>query len=273
MKQIIYVEFNNCIKSVKYKMVFIVLYLLCLYPFLINCYKYYGNNLSSIRSASEMSLNMGTYSIVIKDVLVLLLPLLASILYSDSFITDYTSGTYKNIITRVDKKKYMLAKVFVTFFVVFLTFFSVFAINEILTAIAFPINGYDNNFSLPAYDKGYYNYNNKWFLDLIRIQSPYLYNLIFILIQSIMASLFAVCSLVLSFIIKEQKLKVLFSILIIYTLSDIILSLFKLQQFSIKSYLYSMNKGEGIILLAWIGALILSIIFMFFYSEKKELDI
>jgi len=271
MKQMIYLEFSNCIKSTKYKITFILLYLISISAFLINCSKSYGCSLSLIRSASDMSINMGTTSGLTRDIIILLLPLLALLLYSDSFLTDLSTGVYKNITTRISKKKYMAAKIIVTFLVTLFTFFIILFMNEVLTAITFPLKGYDNNFAFPAYDIGYYNYNKKLFLDLVRVENPYLYNMIFMVIISLVAALLAVLSLMISFIVKGKKVQIFFNIFIIYILSDICLDQLNLSKFSIKTYLYSLKEGSTSILLSWISILLLVIIGMFIYEQRQDL--
>ncbi|MEK0285883.1 hypothetical protein [Caldifermentibacillus hisashii] len=46
----------------------------------------------------------------------LVFPLLASLAYSDTYAEDYNTGLIKNILTRIEKKKYLLNRFFYKFF-------------------------------------------------------------------------------------------------------------------------------------------------------------
>lgn len=273
MKQLIIIEFKNCIRNKKFQVTFSVMYLLSLLSFFVNCKKYYGYHLSSVRAAYEMDIIQSLASGTVIDILIIVLPLVAFMVNSDSFFRDYSSGVYKNIITRVNKKSYLLTKLLVTFALTFLTFFLILTLNELLTLIAFPLKGYDNNFAYPSYDIGYSNYMSTHFLDLTRLNSPYLYNMIHITIISLVSALFAVVILSLSFLIKAKILQIILGVFAFYTLSDIIFLVLNVQKFSIKNYLYSSKIGSSECLFAWFVILALLSILMYIIAKKDEVDI
>lgn len=273
MKQLIIIEFKNCIRSKKFQMTFSVMYLLSLISFFINCERYYGYHLSSVRSAHQVDIIRSLASRTIIDLLIIALPLVAFMINSDSFFRDYNTGVYKNIITRVNKKSYLLVKVLVTFILTFLTFFLTLTLNELLTLIAFPLKGYDNNSAYPSYDIGYSNYTSTDFLDLTRLNSPYLYNIAHIVIISLIAALFAVLILSLSFLMKAKILQIVLGVFSFYTLSDIIFFVLKAEKFSVKNYLYASKTGTPDCLFGWILILTLLPIILYIIAKKDEIDI
>ncbi|SFD02887.1 hypothetical protein [Clostridium uliginosum] len=270
MKKYILIEYVNCLKSRKFKIIFFFLMILVISPFVYSCYKFYGNNLSSIRAASDMSIIQGIASSFARSTLVLLLPLLSAVIYSDSYSVEYNNGVFKNIITKIPKKQYLISKVLVNISVVFVTFFIVLSINELLTLLAFPLEGYDNNFSLPSY---IVMIRENWFLDNIRSYNPYLYDWIIIFNISLSAALISTITLIICFLNKYKWLINSFIVFISYISWMIITEILKIKNFSITSYLDFPAIGNIYSLAFLIFILIALIITIFLYSIKNKNDI
>ncbi|WP_129598086.1 hypothetical protein [Anaerophilus nitritogenes] len=255
MKKLLKIEFTHCINSRSFKFVFSTLLFISLSGYLINCYEFYGNKLSFIRSAFEYSIIQGVYSRFLMETELFLLPILACIIYSDSYFMDAKLGTYKNIITRVNKKNYIIAKGIIVFIVTFFTFFIPLMLNQLLCFIAFPIQGYDNNYAIMPYDIGFQNYTKEFLFDLLRLQSPFLYNMTYMIIISLCAALFALLGYSIYFIYKKNRMSVIVGIFALYNGSIFILSLADLEKYSIINYLRPTLPGSIIILLFWMIAL------------------
>lgn len=60
-------------------------------------------------------------------------------------------------------------------------------INLLLCHLTYPIHGYDSAWGEPDYAIGLVSYNADNFLDMVRLQHPTLYNLIYILITEFLA--------------------------------------------------------------------------------------
>lgn len=269
-KNILSVEFKNCFKSKKFRFTFCIMLLMITIGSILSCKEYYGGSLSSIRGAYQMSFIQGIDYKRINGYIISTLPLIASIIYSDSLLVEYDSGVYKNIITRVDKKKYLISKLIVIITVVFLTMFIVLLISEIFSLIAFPIEGIDNNCSLPSYDIGYQNYQKKWLFDRIRLQSPYFYNLIFITVISLFGSLFAGLSYSISLVVKWKRLFILSFVYILYTIYEAILP-WSLVGFSFSNIISDAYKATLVSYVLLILAVLIPEVFLFLKGLKKEL--
>ena len=84
--------------------------------------------------------------------LVLISPMLATILYSDSYYSDYKLGVYKNILSRTDVSLYLWSKAIVIFAITFLTFYTNDTKPSISINCFFQLKGYANHYSLPGMD-------------------------------------------------------------------------------------------------------------------------
>lgn len=111
-KSILIVEFKNCIKSEKISFIFWFMILMV---------------------AIGKRLDSGQCVYAIKPLLIM-----ASIVYLNSLLVEYNSGVYKNIITRVQKRKYLIAKFIVIFTIVFVVVFIILSALVIFKRIIFP---------------------------------------------------------------------------------------------------------------------------------------
>lgn len=75
-------ELKNCINRNEFKFIFSSILLLSIGSFAIACYEFYGTQATFIRSAYEMSIIQDIYSGSILQFIIILLPILATIIYS-----------------------------------------------------------------------------------------------------------------------------------------------------------------------------------------------
>lgn len=276
MRKSLVLELKNCINRKEFKFIFSFLLFLSLGGFFIGCYEFYGTQATFLRSAYEMSMIQDIYSGSILQFIIILLPILSTIIYADSFYTEREDGTYTFILTRTKLRTYVISKAIAIFLITFMAFLIPLLINQGLSFITFPLEGLDNNFSLPPYDIGIQNYTSgsEYVFDFIRIQSPLLYNILRMMIISLLAAGFSLLSYGLYFTkhaIKRGKFFTVMSIFAVFILQELTLSSLGMSKYSISTYLRPSSIGDPLILIIWM-VLIFSVSFLtiYIYGIKKN---
>ena len=268
---ILIAEVKNCLYRREIHVTFLILFTLSISGFIIECIAFFGSDLKFVRSASESSLFQGTYADTVMSTLIFILPLIAAIIYADSFYTDYHNGTLKVILTKINKSKYIIYKAIVVFSLTFITFFITLFISQVLSSMTFPSIGFDNMYALPPYDIGVQNYDETYFLDLIRLESPFLFNLISIINLSIFAGLFSLFTfgLFFNFLSKDRIFSVFFSFLV-YIGINLIVGLFFSSRLTLFNQLNPIHDGSLLELIIW-GLIILVVsIYLIVRGTKQE---
>ncbi|KML23304.1 MULTISPECIES: hypothetical protein [Priestia] len=257
MINVLKLELKSCMKRKEIHFVLSFLILLSVAAFIAESIPFYESNMRFIRSAYETTILQGVYANPFRNTLLFIIPLVAATVFSDSFFIDYRMGVYKNILTRSDKKTYLIAKYIVTFIMTFMVFFIGLLINQLLCFITFPLNGFDNNSSLPPYDIGLQNFNNKALFDLLRLESPLFYNLTFIFIISLFAGLISLVTYSVYFLcLNKNRIIGIMSIFIIYIVINIGLPILGLNEFSLFNQLNPGHEGNFIQMIVWIVVLL-----------------
>lgn len=224
MVRLIKSEISKCVKRTEFKIAVIAIFSAIFLDYIILCKGYYGSTLSKVMSASDGTILTNLVKTPLSPIIGILLPLTASIVYSDSYLEERKWGLSNFINTRVDKKKYILTKAITIAIVSFLIIFIPLVLNEILAIIAFPIQGH-NTFGLPDYKKLSY-IDSGIVLSRFQVYYPYTNILIFIIIRSLFAASFALISFGVSFFNKVNKYLVILSSMIInilfMTVTDIL---------------------------------------------------
>lgn len=275
MKRMFHLELKNCLHRKEFKIIFLILMIISIGSFLFSCFykgggNQYGGSLLQVRSAFEMSMIQGPGVRIILSSIVLLIPLFSVIIFSDSYYSDCQSGVYKSILTRANQNVYVWAKSLVILTVTFLSFLIPFLINQLLCLIAFPIKGFDNNHALPPYDIGIQNFSSEWMFDLIRLQSPLLYNLIFMILISFTASLLALFAYSAYFLVKKGRFAVISGIFLLYIISQLVVILVGSYKFALVNLLIP-GTGSFYVLLVWMSVLFISSLIII--TMKSKLDV
>ncbi len=274
MRKILKLELKNCLQGFGFKFSCCLLLLISISSFLINCFKFYGIRLSLVRSSYEVSIVQGVYSFFIMNILVYMTPLFASLVYADSLYSDRKQGIHKNIITRISAKKYIVSKAIIVFGVTWCTYFLTLCINQILCFITFPIKGNDLNTGLPTYDIGIQNFHAEFLFDLLRLQSPLAYNLMYIVLISTFASVAALLIYSLFFVLKAGQFGIMVGAFLFMIFIEIALSIVDLGTFSPSSTLLTKSKGSLWGLFIWLLMPFLIAIFLIFMKGlHKEIEI
>lgn len=126
-----------------------------------------------------------------------LLPICAAIPYATSYYSERKTGYLKNIITRVEKKKYLLIKMI-----------TVFTTGVIVTLIPLVINLFMVSAFVPVCDLfvGYTFYNHILFGSMwidILYTNPLLFTILFVLLTAFYGGIYAILSYSISFYINK----------------------------------------------------------------------
>ncbi|MGE6631658.1 ABC transporter permease [Bacillus sp. NPDC077027] len=274
MRRIKY-EFENCLKRSEIHFTFNFLVILSLLGFCMECFAIYGGKMSSVRSSAESSMIQGTYSISILMMILILFPIISGVVFSDSLYTEYNSGVYKNILTKIHKKTYVLSKAVVVFFTTFLVVLIPLVLNQLLCFMFFPSEGFDNKYSLPPFDIGVQNFHKEYLFDFIRIQSPQLYIFVQIFVISLFASAISILTFsVYFFFLDKNRIVGVIVVFGLYVSSIIVFNVVGLTGYSLYDQLSPEHIGSFTVMIIWfLFILILSLILTIISGIKKEWEI
>jgi hypothetical protein len=271
MKNLLLLEWKRCFHRIEFRFTFGFFLVVAIGAFVDTCRAYYGRPLTLIRSAWDMSMMQGIEGHVWLSMELLLLPLLASILFSDSYYSDLRSGVYQTTLTRARACSVIWAKFIINFVVVFLAVLIPLMVNQRLCLSAFPTVGFDNNFGVPPYDIDVHNYTPSYLFDLLRVQSPPLYNLLYMFIISGFAALLASVTFALYFILKKGKFMTLTSVYLLFIAEEFAFTALGWRSFTLYNTMTPNVIASPPQLYVWgIGLLATSLLLVFLYSRRHE---
>ena len=152
----------------------------------------------------QFGTNTGVY-----DIYCMIVPLIATIAYADTYAEDHTTGVIKNILTKVQKQNYVLTRFSVNFIIGGLVVIFPLVINFLACMTAFPL--IHNNY--------YFGMNligPQDFLPSLYYHAPYIYILIRIIIVFFLGAMLASLGLALSTHVKNRYVVLLFPFFIVY---------------------------------------------------------
>lgn len=166
-----------------------------------------------------------------------LIPLFATIPYSDSYLEDKRAGVINFIITRCDKRVYLFCKGIVVFFSGFIVVFAPLLFNQLLCFCLLPVySPSENVFNHPTYNA--YQFLSTVQLPKLHSINPYLHNLFYMLLNGVCAGIIALVSYSISFFRKMNRYLVVILAFLFYLLENFIGKLISSSTtFSIADYL------------------------------------
>lgn len=274
MKRIFKFELVNCLNSTGYKCSFGIVMIVGITAFINNVVCYYGSSIQHMKHANELCIVAGApNSGFLFSTLVMFLPILSSMIYSDSFYRDQKNNTFQYILTKVSIKQYILAKELVIVFISFLVATIPLLINYALVSIGFYKGGHDNYYGFPPYDIAIQNYDASYWLDFIRVQSPNCYVLIKIGVVGLCAATFALLAYALYFINRiseKNKFYVIGILFVLYLTSQMASTNMGNSKYNLYSYMTINIGGNTSCFIGIIGGLlILSNVIIWIYGVKK----
>lgn len=249
MKDILLFDLKNCFNNMKFKIVSIIILLIPIIGFILDCRFCYGLNGIFIRSYSDMSFLNSLHMVSIKNWYIIIMPLVMFLLCSDIYSIEYNSGVYKNILTKISRKKYFISKIIIVFSITFVIVLFSLCFNYFLSYITYPSVAFDKPSGLPAFaiDKEFRSFG---LFDMLRIQHRFIYDSIFILIFSLVAGLYSLLGLIVSFFIKDSKKAIIGTFALFTIFNQLILAIVG-NGYSINDYLQGFTKGTYIFII-WI---------------------
>lgn len=195
-------DISICLNSKKYQITALCLCAWLAYNLVVYLISLYGKSSLEIKTTIEMGLILSFgYMKSIYISIILIIPLLSGIYYSDTIILESKKNICQYFYTRCNKLKYYTSKAFSIFIINFCTtFFTIISI-EILCWIAVPNIGLDD--IVPIYEQTHGTINIFW--PEFYIASPYLYSIFIILNLAIYSAFIGVFALSLSMIYPKMK--------------------------------------------------------------------
>lgn len=204
MLKIIKVDLINCINQIEFKILFSFYWICGVYSFVIVGRASYGAQYTSIKSYTDVFFLHGVNTGAVASFVTLLMPFIAVFMYSLSMFKERKENTSIYYVSRGNKKKYIFGRMITIALVVFFTYFSSLLLNQILCRIAFPTQGVINSYGIQPYDliTGYHPVD---LFAFTRCQSPLLYNMIWAVLQGLVAVGIALFAYGISFISWFEK--------------------------------------------------------------------
>ncbi|MCY6959660.1 hypothetical protein [Clostridium brassicae] len=266
MINLIKLDFENCFRSVKFRLCFLFLYCISIFSFLTVSIMTYKQSSLQLNFTYKMGIIQGVGQRSVFQLILLLLPLITCGIYSDSFIYERDKNIISHYLTRTCKLKYFISKIFSIFIIVFFSIFFVLSINELLIFLEIPNIGVNHGYGITVYQLK--SDADSFFLSSIYTAHPYLYNYLLILITSLYAALVAVIGFNISLLFHMKKIT-----LYIYMFLGVHLISFILpEQFQIYNYIQSIPgtfKNFVITLIGWIAIAFISGVIGIFKEINK----
>lgn len=159
------------------------------------------------------------YSQLPTAILFAIFPILVIIPFSATFSQDKESGYLRNVFTRANKKDYFFAKYITVFVSGFITVLAIFAISLYLTAMFIPaIYPESASYTFPV--TGSTHLWNK-----IYQQNPYLYLLMYSLIDAVFLGIWATVPLSISIFIKNKFTALVGSTILYYLFNYVLMAI------------------------------------------------
>ena len=247
MYQFLKIELKNCINKIEFKIIFAIVFIFCMAGFLLEVASDYGQSYQFVRSAGEcVFLQSAEAEFLLKN-LNLLFPMLIGLIYAGSLLDEERTHIAGNLVVRGGKKKYLWAKAMAVFFSAFAIFFIAFMANFVLCYLFFPVEGSDSMWLEPAYLIGVSAYFPQCMLEFLRIQSPVLYNLIFIFIYALCSGVLALLAYGIGFLFQNKKLakmKMVCAITFFFLGIRLVLLFLELPEYTMENYLATVKEGN-----------------------------
>ena len=237
--QLLKLELYFLFRRKEFLFVFTISLTLMVIAFLADCYNLFQSELMDIPPANQLWVGFGNK--FGQAFYMFLLPLMPVMAYADTHYLNIKTGMYKNIFPRCHKSNYILAKGVVVlasgFFVVFFPLF----INQLLYLVIAPIHSSRHILNgWPAYT--FYPSHTMLF-EALFLSRPYLYNVLYMIMASLVGSLAALVSYAISFISNRSRLIIIATPVVVYSIYNFITLLLINKKYSL--YFYLIGSGSS----------------------------
>lgn len=195
------------------------------------------------------------------NIYILIVPLLASLAFSDAYAEDFNSGLVKGILTRVEKKKYLITRYAVNFIT-----------GGIVTILPLTINFLGEMTAFPSIDNNYF-YGMPLVLESsfapnIFYHHPFLYVIVRLLLLFLLGGMLASLGLSLSTIVKNRYIVLVFPYLVFIGV-DVLADTFGGKYSIIDLFLENVQANWGILFYLLVG-IIGSYLWFYIAGVKNE---
>lgn len=205
MKELLKYDFKLCFGSRRFLICFSSLFVIAIYTFFSYVSALSGKSSLNFSQTYNMGLLFGKDTIhSFYQFIILFLPLISCIFYSDIVIQDKSNGNYNYYVTRCGVKKYLASKAITIFFINFISVFSILFTTELLIWISIPNIGGLNEYSMPYYQVT--EFQKHIFLSELYYYNPFIYTVFIFLLISIVSSFIGIIALSVSLFMQRLKL-------------------------------------------------------------------
>lgn len=204
-----------------------------------------------VRSAADNFLLVSTGSRAVMMVFSLIFPLISATLCSGYRKNNEKKGDGLFSLLRMNKKQYVLGNAMVVVLMTIVSILFVLIMNQLLCCIAFPIEGFDNRFGIPVYAKAM-EYNSNLLFDFWQIENPYVYNILYSVIISVLAGGIALLAYGLGICDKFEKLKAIHISIIVFVFFIFVMIAGQSVNIPMMSFLSYVEAGHSISLLSYL---------------------
>lgn len=223
-------QFKLMFKSRAFVLTLLAMMIFVAINFIVNVITYSKNYIMEVPTANFLMISSGFFKInLFYSVYILTLPLFAVIPFSDTFFVESKKNTIDFCLAKMSNKNYYFSKLIVVFFSGLLVIAIPLLWDMLISVIAFPLNSTNaviGNTTLHAVNFFGKNEENKYLFYSMIINHPYLYYLLYVLIQGVSAGLIAVITFQFSFFYRRSHILLLCSVFSVYCFSSIILTAF-----------------------------------------------
>jgi len=197
-------------KRREFILTFFIMTVISLGSFLFNCFRQNGFDVMQALSADKLFIGR-SYNNELFILLQFLLPLLAVIPFSDSYLLEKQLNILPCLLTRTSATRYLFAKMAAVSLSAAAVVFVPFLLNFILGLIAFPAESINYSFhALASVDSTYRSsYAENILFPELFFKNPYLYNFVFLLLLTAFCALLAVITFQVSFTFTRNKILLL----------------------------------------------------------------
>lgn len=223
-------QFKLMFKSKTFVLALLAMMIFVFVNFIVNFYQYYNEYVMNVPTANMLAFSNGLYgNDLFYMVYTFTLPLFAVLPFADTFFVESKKNTVDFCLTKTGNKNYYFSKLIVVFFSGLLVIAIPLLCDMLISLVAFPLN---STTALPGnsslHTNGLYSELDKYLFANLIVNHPYLYYLLYILIQGVAAGLMAVITFQFSFFYRQSRILLLCSVFSVYCFSSIILATFKI---------------------------------------------
>jgi len=259
-------DIYRCIKGIKYKIVFSLIFFFVIFIYLLTVFSAIGKTSLDLLATNYMSIILNPEYRSAIHLVILIFPIISCLLYADSYSYEKEKTICNYYILRVDSKKYIASKAISIIMINFISILFVFGCNEILTIIAVPNIGVANEYGLAAYEL--YGKTPDIFLPEIHDNMPYIYNFIIITIMSLYSSCLGLFTL--GFSLVFGHIKRLYQCIYVFLIVNIITILLPVE-YQVPMYIQTAPGKLSSLIISITGWLVLGGILTMIGIRKESL--